>query len=74
MRQVAQVVCELEPRANGPDLPWQERAFLADQPPLVPRRTLRSGCWKLDSGHGEVSIQPSHTRHRHRANARILPC
>ena len=47
-REVAQVVCELEPRSNGPDLPWQERTFLADQPPFVPRRALRSGCWKLD--------------------------
>jgi hypothetical protein len=72
-RQVSQFVGKLEPGANGPDLPWQKRTFLADQRPLVPRRALRSGCWKLGFGHGEVSIQPSHTRHRHLAAARILP-
>ena len=72
-RQVAQFVHELEPSTNGPDLPRQEWPFLTDQSALVPWKTLRSGCRKLDSGHGEVSIQPSHTSHWHRADARSVP-
>jgi hypothetical protein len=63
---------EFEPRTNCPDLSWQEWTFLANQSVLIPRRPRRSDYWKLNTGHGEVSIQPSHTRHRHPANQRIL--
>ena len=69
---VSQVSRKFETRSDGPDLFWQKRALLADEPALVPWRAYGSRCWELDSGHDEVSIQPSRTRHRHRADAHIL--
>ena len=70
--EVALIPGEFEPRTNCPDLPWQEWTFLANQSVLIPRWPRRCDYWKLDTGHSEVSIQPSHTRHRHPANLRIL--
>jgi len=70
--QVAKIARDFESCTNGPNLSWQERAFLTDQTAPVPRRRGRPDRRKLDSGHGEVSIHPSHPKHRHRADAARL--
>lgn len=57
--QIPEIAREFEPGANGPDLPWKQRAFLANKPAFVPRTTLRLDDVALDFGHAFFSVRPS---------------
>lgn len=57
--QIPEIAREFEPGANGPDLPWKQRVFLANKPAFVPRTTLRLDDVALDFGHAFSSIRPS---------------
>lgn len=57
--QIPEIAREFKPGANGPDLPWKQRAFLANKPAFVPRTTLRLDGGALDFGHAFSSIRPS---------------
>lgn len=57
-RQVARIARHLEADANGPDMPGQKRAFLADDAALVPRHADRTEDGKKIDGHGTTSCPP----------------
>ncbi|WP_170507038.1 hypothetical protein [Ruegeria arenilitoris] len=71
-RQIPEIACEFEAGADGPDLFWKQGSFLADQPSLVPGRTLRFEGGELDFGHELSSIRPSRSMRRHRVDRLIL--
>lgn len=71
---VAQTPGKFEPRSNGPELPWQERTFLAHESPLFHggHVSLVAGSWILDmlmspSSPPTPSIGTAPTRGRYRS-------
>jgi hypothetical protein len=70
--QIPEIAREFEPGADGPDLLWQQRAFLANQPTFIPGYALRFDGGEVDSGHELSSIRPSHSWRRHHVDPVIL--
>ncbi len=67
-RKIAQVARQFEPRADCPDLFWQQWSFLADDPALVSGSSFRGDSGKLNFWHNTPSIPPAKPRHQHRAD------
>ncbi len=59
--QIPEIAREFEPGADGPNLLWQQRPFLTNQPSLVPGYALRFDSRELDFGYEFSSIRPSHS-------------
>ena len=70
--QIPEIAREFETGADGPDLLWQQRAFLANQPSLVPGYALRFGGGEMDFGQEFSSIRPPHSWRRHHVDPVIL--
>ena len=71
-RQIPEVASQFEPGPNGPDLLGKQWAFLTNQSPLVPRRTLWLDSGELNFGHEFSSIHPSRSMRLHRVDQLIL--
>jgi hypothetical protein len=54
--KVANVIGDLKAHADRPDVLWQKRTFLTNDPAFIPGRSLRSNDRKVNCGHGFSSI------------------
>jgi len=71
-RQVPEIARKFKSGTNGPHLFREQRAFLANEPPLVLGPVFWLDCGKLDIGHEKSSTLPSHSTRQHNVDEPIL--
>ena len=70
--QIPEVASQFEASTDGPDLLWEQRAFLANEPSLVPRTAILFDGGEFDLGHEFSLVRPSRSRRQHCADRRTL--